>query len=34
MYLSKPEEPLTQIELGGNIKAEGNFSSNLGKKGL
>jgi hypothetical protein len=34
MYLSRLEEPLTQIELRGNTKAEGDFSSNLGEKGL
>jgi hypothetical protein len=34
VYLSRPEEPPTQIELGGNTEAEGDFSSNLGEKGL
>jgi hypothetical protein len=34
VYLSRPEELLKQIELGGDSEAEGDFSSNVGEKGL
>jgi hypothetical protein len=34
VYLSRPEELPTKIELGGDSEAEGDFSGNVGEKGL
>jgi hypothetical protein len=34
VYLSRPEDLLTQIELRGDSEAEGDFSGNVGEKGL
>jgi hypothetical protein len=33
VYLSRPENLLTQIELEGDLEVEGDFSGNIGKKG-
>ena len=32
--LSRPEKPPTQIELGGDLDAEGDFSASVDEKGL
>lgn len=34
IYLSRPEDLLTQIELGGDSEVEGDFSGNMGEKGV
>jgi hypothetical protein len=34
VYLSRPKEPPTQIELGEDSEAQGDFSRNVGEKGL
>jgi hypothetical protein len=34
MYLSRPEEPLIQIELGGDLEAEANTLSIIREKDL